>query len=44
MNKIGALLFTASILISSLNIHSQNSKQAPCSSKEYKQFDFWLGN
>ena len=44
MNKIGTLVFTSFILISSLNVSSQNSKQAPCSSKEYKQFDFWLGN
>ena len=37
-------LLIAIFSLKTINIQSQNKKAPPCSSKEYKQFDFWIGN
>ena len=44
MNRINSLVCIVFFLLSSVHVVSQNTKKTPCSSKEYQQFDFWLGN
>lgn len=44
MNKNLSKLIAVLFLMISVNLSSQNSNQIPCATKEYKQFDFWLGN
>ena len=44
MNRIITLLLTIVLTSITFNTHSQNKAKTPCTSKEYKQFDFWLGN
>ncbi|NVK53459.1 MAG: hypothetical protein HWD85_11040 [Flavobacteriaceae bacterium] len=38
------ILLLALLFATVTNSQSQNSKRIPCSTKEYKQFDFWVGN
>lgn len=42
MNKAFTLILFFLSLFFTTEFHSQNKK--PCTSKEYKQFDFWVGN
>lgn len=44
MAKAVTLFLLAIFSFTPLLMNSQNNKQFPCSSKEYKQFDFWVGN
>ena len=39
-----AFLLLLSVSTFSNKIMAQNSSKSPCQEKEYKQFDFWLGN
>lgn len=36
-------LFVFFISIFTYTMHAQDTKKAPCSTEEYKQFDFWVG-
>lgn len=38
------ILLFAVLLFTLTNIQSQNNRKVPCSTKEYKQFNFWIGN
>lgn len=43
MKQVLYLLFIV-LFITPSSIFSQSKNKIPCSTKEYKQFDFWIGN
>lgn len=44
MNKIIPITVLLFFTFSSIQVNAQSNSKKPCSSKEYKQFDFWVGN
>ena len=44
MNKINIYIVVLFFATINVQLNAQTKNKKPCNSKEYKQFDFWLGN